>query len=144
MDSLPRAGSSAEPEDVGPRARRPKVKICGVTTPEDALLAVELGADLLGLNFYPPSPRYVDPSRAREIATAVRAAEGGAEILLVGVFVDATPETVRETEREVGLDLLQFHGDETAADIAPFAARALRVFRVRDRLDPLLAPFLTP
>ena len=136
MDSPSRAGSSAEPEDGEPRAGRPKVKICGVTTPEDALLAVELGADLLGLNFYPPSPRFVDLARAREIATAVRTARAGADIPLVGVFVNAGSETVRRTEGEVGLDLLQFHGDETAGDLAPFAERALKVFRVRDRLDP--------
>jgi phosphoribosylanthranilate isomerase len=110
------------------------VKICGVTTPEDAVLAAELGATYLGLNFYPESPRHLPPERAREIAGAVRD-RVGPRVRLVGLFVNAPPERVREVDAAVGLDLLQFHGDETPAEIAPFAERAIRVFRVRDRLD---------
>ena len=119
---------------------RPKVKICGVTTPEDALLAVELGADYLGLNFYPPSPRGLDVEAARRIAAAVR--ESGREVPLVGVFVNRPPAEIAAIDTAVGLDLLQFHGDESSADIAPFAARAVKVLRVERHLDPaLLAGF---
>ncbi len=113
---------------------RPKIKICGVTSVEEALLAADLGADLVGLNFYPPSPRYLEPRRAAEIAAAIRGArtEG---VRLVGVFVNAPASLLEQTAETVGLDLLQLHGDETPAEVAPFAARALKAFRVRDRLD---------
>ena len=83
-----------------------KVKICGVCTLEDARAAVAAGADFLGLNFHPASPRHVTPEAAREIAQAV---PGTA---LVGVFVDAPRASVEEIAARVGLSALQFHGDE--------------------------------
>lgn len=101
------------------------VKICGVTRVEDAVAAVDLGADLVGLNFWPGSPRCVDLDRARAIAGAVR----GRGALLVGVFVDAAVERVRETLDAVGLDLAQLHGDEPAAAHAALEGRSIRVFR---------------
>lgn len=101
-----------------------QVKICGVTDPENALAAAEMGADYLGLNFFPRSPRYVGMGRALEIADAVR---GRAR--LVGVFVNAAAAQVEETAARVGLDLVQFSGDEGPADVAPFAGRALKAFR---------------
>ena len=109
---------------------RPKIKICGLTTPEDAALAVELGAEYLGLNFYPPSPRYVDAATARQIADAVR---GRAK--LVGVFVNRPSDEIDAIVDEAGLDLVQFHGDETADDIRPYAARAIKVFRIAGDID---------
>ncbi len=109
---------------------RPIVKICGVTSPAEAILAADLGAELLGLNFYPPSPRYLEPRRAVDIADAVRG-----RVKLVGVFVNTPASRLDEITATVGLDLLQFHGDETAAEVAPFASRALKAFRVRDQLD---------
>ena len=116
---------------------RPRVKICGVTSPEEAVLAADLGADFIGLNFYPPSPRYLELRRAAEVADAVRG-----RLPLVGVFVKAKARELEEISAAVGLDLLQFHGDETLEEIAPFADRALKAFRVRDRLDAAaLAPF---
>ncbi|MCP3960272.1 MAG: phosphoribosylanthranilate isomerase [bacterium] len=116
---------------------RPRVKICGVTSKEEALLAADLGADFVGLNFYPPSPRYLEPSPAAEIADAVR---GKARV--VGVFVDRPRREVEEIDRRVGLDLLQFHGDETPEDVRPFAARAVKALRVLGRVDAAeLAPF---
>lgn len=104
----------------------PRVKICGVTRVEDAVLAAALGADWLGLNFWPGSPRHVDRARARAIARAV---EGRVE--LAGVFVDAPLAEVEATLAEVGLDLAQLHGDEAAADLEVLAAagRLLKVFR---------------
>ena len=101
-----------------------KVKICGVTDPANALAAVEMGADYLGLNFYPGSPRYLTVERAREIADAVRG-----RVPLVGVFVNASPGEIAETAEQVGLDLVQFSGDEGPEAVAPFAARAIKVFR---------------
>jgi phosphoribosylanthranilate isomerase len=103
---------------------RGAVKICGVTCVEDARLAAELGAAFIGLNFYPPSPRTLQPAAAREIADAVR---GRARV--VGVFVNRPAGEVRAIEQDVGLDLLQFHGDEGPADLEPWGARALKVFR---------------
>lgn len=116
---------------------RPKVKICGITRLEDAFLAVELGADYLGLNFYPRSPRFVTLEQAQEIAQAVRG-----RVPLVGVFVNAPAEEVEETATRVGLDLLQFHGDEGPDELAPFGARAIKVVRAEGPVkEGLLAPY---
>ncbi|HEX5758031.1 MAG TPA: phosphoribosylanthranilate isomerase [Thermoanaerobaculia bacterium] len=104
-----------------------KVKICGVTSAGDGLAAAGAGADLLGLNFYPRSPRYLEPDRAREIADAVRAA--APHVLLVGVFVDRPPPEVEAIDRAVGLDLIQLSGDEPPDAVRPWAARALKTFR---------------
>ena len=110
--------------------RRVAVKICGVTDPGDALLSAELGADFLGLNFWPGSPRWVGLERAREIAAAVRAA--APRVGLVGVFVNPDAGFVEEMAAASGLDLLQFSGDETAAAVRPFAARAIKALRTHD------------
>ncbi len=112
---------------------RPKVKICGVTSAEEACLAADLGTDFVGLNFYPPSPRFVEPGRAAEIAAALPE-----RVKTVGVFVNRPAREVEQIADQVGLDLLQFHGDETAADLRPFASRALKAFRVRDRINEAL------
>ncbi len=113
---------------------RPRVKICGVRTPDAALLAADLGADFLGLNFYPPSPRYVEPAAAAEIAAAAREHDG--EVRIVGVFVNRPAGEIEEIAGQVGLDLAQFHGDEQPADLEPVAGRAIRAFRVRERIEP--------
>lgn len=109
---------------------RVAVKICGVTDPGDALLSAELGADFLGLNFWPGSPRWIGVERAREIAAAVRAA--APRVALVGVFVNPDAGFVEEMSAAVGLDLLQFSGDEAAAAVRPFAARAIKALRTHD------------
>ena len=101
------------------------VKICGVVDPENARTAVAMGADFLGLNFYPRSPRYVEVERAREIASAVQ----GTGVRLVGVFVNRPAREVEEIEAKIGLDLLQLSGDETPKETAPFAGRAIKAFR---------------
>lgn len=101
-----------------------KVKICGVTDPANALAAVELGADYLGLNFYPGSPRFVETGRALAIADAV-----AGRVPLVGVFVNAPAAEIEETAGRVGLDLIQLSGDEGPEDVAPFAGRAIKAFR---------------
>lgn len=101
-----------------------KVKICGVTDPANALAAVDMGADYLGLNFYPGSPRFLTIERAREIADAVRG-----RVPLVGVFVNLHPDEILETAERVGLDLVQFSGNERPDVVAPFVERAIKVFR---------------
>jgi len=101
-----------------------KVKICGVTDPANALAAVELGADYLGLNFYPGSPRFVDAGRALEIARAV-----AGRVPLVGVFVNAPAGEIEEIAGRVGLDLVQLSGDEGPEAVVPFAGRVLKAFR---------------
>lgn len=110
---------------------RPLVKVCGVTSAADAVAAVELGADLVGLNFHPPSPRFVVTERAVAIAAAVRGAaerRAARPVRLVGVFVDLPRREVAAIDAAVGLDLVQLHGDETADEVAAFGARALQVF----------------
>ena len=86
-----------------------KVKICGITHFEDAMMALETGADALGFNFFPPSPRYIDPVKASEI---IRQLPPFA--ITVGLFVNvAQPEQVIETAKIAGIQLLQLHGDES-------------------------------
>jgi phosphoribosylanthranilate isomerase len=109
---------------------RVAVKICGVTDPGDALLSAELGADFLGLNFWPGSPRFISAERAREIAVAVRAV--APRVGLVGVFVNPDAGFVEEMAAAIPLDLLQFSGDEAAAAVRPFAARAIKALRTHD------------
>ncbi|MEE8138059.1 MAG: phosphoribosylanthranilate isomerase [Thermoanaerobaculia bacterium] len=113
------------------RSRKPtQVKICGVTRVEDALLAVDLGADYLGLNFYPPSPRSLELRQAARIAEAV-----AGRITLVGVFVDPAAGELESISARLPLDLLQFHGDERPAELEPFGRRAIKVFRVASGFD---------
>jgi phosphoribosylanthranilate isomerase len=114
-----------------------KVKICGITSAADALAAVEWGADYLGLNFYRASPRYVDPGRASEIAEAVRGLSR--RVPLVGVFVSSPRAEVESIAGRVGLDLLQFHGDEEPGFVAPFAGRAIKAFRTGGLPEDLAA-----
>jgi len=85
------------------------IKICGITSVEDALAAVAAGADALGFNFYKPSPRYVSPQTAREIVAKLPLS-----VLTVGVFVnEESPKTVRSIANEAGVTALQLHGDES-------------------------------
>jgi phosphoribosylanthranilate isomerase len=102
---------------------RPRVKICGITNWPDARRACEAGADFLGFNFYRESPRYISPARARKIVK--RLPEG---VLAVGVFVNESEASVRETARHVGLDYVQLHGDETP-EMVENLARQLRVIK---------------
>jgi phosphoribosylanthranilate isomerase len=81
------------------------VKICGITTVEDAALALEAGADAIGLNFYPPSPRFISVEKATEIRAAVPAG-----VPVSGVFVNVDPEEIVAISRRVGFDIAQLHG----------------------------------
>ncbi|MBX3433538.1 MAG: phosphoribosylanthranilate isomerase [Pirellulales bacterium] len=109
-----------------------RIKICGVTTVADARVAVDAGADAIGLNFYPRSSRCVSLEQAREIAVAV-----GADALVVGVFVNESPQAIANVAAEVGLHALQLHGDEPAPSLA--ALPSLPLVRARRMGDGGLA-----
>lgn len=109
---------------------RTRIKICGITRPEDARAAVELGADALGLVFYEPSPRSVSLEQAWEIARIVPPF-----VTLVGLFVNETKLTVRRTMEAVPIQLLQFHGEEEESFCRSFHAPYIKAARVRPGLD---------
>jgi phosphoribosylanthranilate isomerase len=100
-----------------------QVKICGVTNVGDARACVELGAHLIGLNFYPQSPRYVEPEGARKIVEAV-----SANIHSVGVFVDATADEVCSVAHLAGIRCVQLHGN-SSPEMVRELAREFRVIR---------------
>lgn len=112
------------------------VKICGITSLTDGLAAAEAGADALGLMFYEPSPRHVTLRAAAEIARQIPPF-----VIKVGVFVNAQEELVLRAIGECGLNILQFHGDETPAYCRQFPVMTIKAFRVRDAesLKPLPA-----
>jgi phosphoribosylanthranilate isomerase len=103
-----------------------RIKICGITRPEDALAAVTAGADAIGLNFYPQSARFVGDEQARRIAAAVPAG-----VARVGVFVNASADEIKRTFDRTPLDIIQLHGDEPPELLCQFGDRPImRVFRV--------------
>src|SRR5438045_9460391 len=106
-----------------------KVKICGITNLEDALVALEAGADALGLVFYERSPRGVSTEVATEIITYLPPGT-----LTIGVFVDTVIETVLSVAERCGLQGLQFHGNETPEYCAGFDGHfaIMKAFQVRD------------
>lgn len=104
------------------------VKICGITNIDDALDAVEFGADALGFNFYQKSPRYLDPLKAAEILRDIPT-----NIWRVGVFVNEAPEVVADLSVTLELNYLQFHGDETPYYCEQFATPYWKAFRLNDR-----------
>jgi phosphoribosylanthranilate isomerase len=104
------------------------IKICGVTTPEDARFAAAAGADAVGINLWPRSKRYADDAAARAVVAALPPG-----VLKVGVFVNAPAAEVAARVASLGLDRAQLHGDETPAEFAGVPAQQLiRVVRVRD------------
>jgi len=105
-----------------------KVKICGITRLDDAVAAVEAGANALGFVFYEGSPRNLTSSQARAIISKLPPF-----VAKVGVFVNATEDFVRGRAGECGLDTLQFHGDETPEFCRRFAPmKVVKSFRIRD------------
>lgn len=110
-----------------------KVKICGITNYDDAVAAMDMGADLLGFNFYPKSPRYVEPAKAAEIIKRLPAF-----IDVSGVFVNSTLEEIREIAALCQLDWIQLHGDETT-DFCKWLAydsvKTMKALRVKDVAD---------
>jgi phosphoribosylanthranilate isomerase len=119
-----------------------KVKICGITNLEDARSAIEAGADMLGFNFYRPSPRFIEPAEVRKILESLRGEIEGRGITMVGVFVDeASPEAVAEIVGEAGLDGVQLHGAESIEFCSTLrqllnGKLLIKVLRVTDTFAP--------
>lgn len=114
-----------------------RVKICGISTPQDAIVAAQAGADAIGLNFHPESPRYVEPEAAGRIVAALPPF-----VTSVGLFVDCPAARLRATLATVTLDLIQFHGGESPAECSRWGRPWIRALRVgaddwRDRLAAL-------
>ena len=103
-----------------------RIKICGITRVEDALAAAEAGADAIGLVFYKQSPRAVTVQQARQIIAALPPF-----ITTVGLFVNSSRYELNEILDAVPLDLLQFHGDECAADCDGYSRPYLKALRVK-------------
>ena len=107
-----------------------RVKICGITTPEQALMVQGAGADLLGLVIYDKSSRYVDVQRAVQIRQVI-----GPQAQCVALLVNAGAEFVRHVIEQVKPDLLQFHGDESPSFCQQFDVPFIRAIRMREGLD---------
>ena len=110
-----------------------KVKVCGITNLEDALKAIEFGADFLGFNFYPPSPRYVAPEKARQILAELPAAVDN-----IALFVNEPKEKVREIVRygsfpgwRQAFYGLQFHGEEEPEYCRGWELKVIKAFRIK-------------
>jgi len=112
-----------------------KIKICGITNLEDALVAVDAGADALGFNFYEKSPRYISPVAAAEITD-----ELGSGVFKVGVFVNASIDDIVKNVEIARLDAIQLHGDESPAFVDVLRKSVdrelIKAFRVSDKFDP--------
>lgn len=108
------------------RANMTKIKICGIKTVTDALAAMEAGADLLGFNFYPKSPRSIDVGVCRDLMSVMRRY---GQMVYVGVFVNASAAEIRATLDTCGLTLAQLHGDETSDLVQSLCGKAYKAFR---------------
>lgn len=113
---------------------RARVKVCGITNIDDALISAEYGADALGFVFWEKSPRYISPDRAAAIIKALPPF-----VTAVGVFVDEPAARVRSIIDASGLGCIQLHGSETAEECAKLngstGVKIIKAFRVRDRND---------
>ena len=110
-----------------------QIKICGITNPTDAKACVDMGAHLIGLNFYPRSPRYIEPSVGRQIVDTLPA-----DVDTVGVFVDGNAGEIRGTAKSARVRSVQLHGNfspETARELAS-EFRVIRVFSTHARFRP--------
>lgn len=103
----------------------PKVKICGLTSPEQALSCAELGAGWIGLNCWPGSSRYIYPEEVRKIVSVLPES-----VTTVGIFVNESPESLEKIMIETHLDLAQLHGDETVELTAKLGVPFYKAFRV--------------
>lgn len=114
-----------------------RVKICGVTTPEDACLAAELGAHAIGLNFYSESPRSISPFAARNILRALPPL-----ISFVGIFVNWAPEPVIALSQALRLSAAQLHGDETPQTVSEVAKKipVIKALRIEKGSAPMGLP----
>jgi phosphoribosylanthranilate isomerase len=108
-----------------------KVKICGITNLDDARVAVEAGADMLGLIFYPPSPRHVTPEQARVIVASIPPS-----LPTIGVFVNEDAETVGRIARVSGVRMVQLHGEESPALCQQLSWPVIKTFRFTAQVQP--------
>ncbi|MDD2582811.1 MAG: phosphoribosylanthranilate isomerase [Desulfuromonadaceae bacterium] len=104
-----------------------RVKICGITNPEDALMAVEAGADALGFVFFRGSPRYISPRQAADIIRHLPPF-----VQTVGLFVNEESATVNSVADQCSLDIVQLHGEESPGYCAAIRRRIIKAFRVKD------------
>ncbi len=118
----------------------PRIKICGITSVEDGLIAAENGADAIGLVFYRKSRRYVTVEQAVEIVRALPPF-----ISVVGLFVDPSDDLVQSVLGSVPLSLLQFHGNEPEMECSRWGMRYMKAFRVRPEVpvSEMVAPYGT-
>ncbi len=107
-----------------------RIKICGITNLQDALLASELGADALGFIFYPGSKRFIEPDRASEIISSLPPL-----ITTVGVFVNQSREDIETVRDKTGIDLVQLHGDETPEFCTGLPFKTVKALRIKERSD---------
>ncbi|MEA3225561.1 MAG: phosphoribosylanthranilate isomerase [Planctomycetota bacterium] len=110
-----------------------KVKICGITNYDDAAAAMDMGADLLGFNFYPKSPRFVTPEKAGDIVNKLPAFMD-----IAGIFVNASINQIRESMDLCPLDWVQLHGDETpefCRSLVSHNVKTMKAIRVKDQAD---------
>ena len=109
---------------------RTRVKICGITRAQDAIKAVEFGADAIGLVFYDKSPRAVSIDDARAIIQKIPPF-----VSIVGLFVDPSPKDVAAVLHRVSLDLLQFHGDELPSECSAYGKPYIKAIKIREGID---------
>ena len=108
-----------------------KVKICGITNLEDALVTARLRADALGFIFYKKSPRYINPSKAKDIIKKLPSS-----IKKVGVFVNSRTSIIRRIDSDLKLDMLQLHGNESAKFCSKLKGfKLIKAFRISNRID---------
>ena len=121
-----------------------RIKICGITNLTDARAAVDAGADMLGFNFFRPSPRFIEPHEARQIIACLRSEldAGARPLTIVGVFVnEASPESLVRIAATTGIDAAQLHGDESVEfchslkQLRPGMA-VIKVLRAGDGFEP--------
>jgi phosphoribosylanthranilate isomerase len=104
-----------------------RIKICGLTSVDDTLAAVDIGANYLGFNFYAKSPRRIEPEACARITAEL--ARRGMQVITVGVFVNHGPEEVAALMEQCGLDLAQLHGDEQLQHLPALHGRAFKAVR---------------
>ncbi len=111
---------------------RTRVKICGFTQVDEAVIAAKLGVDAIGLVFYPPSPRHVNIEQAQKIVKALPAF-----VTVVALFVDEKESQIKEVIKKVSIDCIQFHGDEMPVDCRLYNKPYIKAIRMLPDLDIL-------
>ena len=109
-----------------------KIKVCGIRRADNALMVARAGVDMIGLNFYPKTPRYIEPAAARKLVSRLRGDLGAACPIIVGVFVNASVSDIRAISAEVGLDYAQLNGDESAQLVGALPGLAFKAIRPAD------------